>query len=161
MLDMNGVKVAVIGTVTQEVPSLVTPAGIADLEFGDAVDAINRVAAKIKAEKLADVIIVENHDGAGSGAPEGSTLAQEVAAGGPFAKMVTEVTPDVAAIFNGHTHKQYSWDAPVPGVEGKTRPIVQTGNYGEYIGQIQLTIDTENHVGHRLQGRQRQADHLR
>ena len=27
VLDMNGVKVAVIGTVTQEVPSLVTPAG--------------------------------------------------------------------------------------------------------------------------------------
>lgn len=143
VLDMNGVKVAVIGTVTQETPSLVTPAGIADLEFGDPVDAINRVAAKIKAENLADVIIVENHDGAGSGAPEGSTLEQEVAAGGPFAKMVTEVTPDVAAIFNGHTHKQYSWDAPVPGVEGKTRPIVQTGNYGEYIGQIQLTIDTK------------------
>ncbi|MDN4642916.1 ExeM/NucH family extracellular endonuclease [Arthrobacter sp. PsM3] len=143
VLEMNGVRVAVIGTVTQEVPSLVTPAGIADLEFGDAVDAINRVAAKIKAEKLADVIIVENHDGAGSGTPEGSTLAQEVAAGGPFAKMVTGVTPDVAAIFNGHTHKQYSWDAPVPGVEGKTRPIVQTGNYGEFIGQIQLTIDTK------------------
>ncbi len=143
VLDMNGIKVAVIGTVTQEVPSLVTPAGVADLEFGDAVDAINRVAAKIKAGKLADVIIVENHDGAGSGAPEGATLAQEVAAGGPFAKMVTEVTPDVAAIFNGHTHKQYAWDAPVPGVEGKTRPIVQTGNYGEFIGQIQLTIDTK------------------
>jgi 5'-nucleotidase len=143
VLDMNGVKVAVIGTVTQEVPFLVTPSGIADLEFGDPVEAINRVAAKIRAGNLADVIIVENHDGAGSGAPEGSTLAQEVAAGGPFAKMVTEVTPDVAAIFNGHTHKQYAWDAPVPGVQGKTRPIVQTGNYGEFIGQIQLTIDTK------------------
>ncbi|MDR7083740.1 5'-nucleotidase [Arthrobacter ginsengisoli] len=143
VLDLNGVRVAVIGTVTQEVPSLVTPAGIADLEFGDAVEAINRVAAKIKTDKLADVIIVENHDGAGAGAPEGSTLEQEVAAGGPFARMVTEVTPDVAAIFNGHTHKQYSWDAPVPGVEGKTRPIVQTGNYGEFIGQIRLTIDTK------------------
>ncbi len=143
VLDMNGVRVAVIGTVTQEVPSLVTPAGVADLEFGDAVEAINRVAARIKAEQLADVIIVENHDGAGSGAPEGSTLEQEVAAGGPFARMVTGVTADVAAIFNGHTHKQYSWDAPVPGVEGKSRPIVQTGNYGEYVGQIRLTIDTK------------------
>ena len=147
VLDMNGVKVAVIGTVTQEVPSLVTPSGIADLEFGDPVDAINRVAAKIKADKLADVIIVENHDGAGSGAPEGATLEQEIAAGGPFAKMVQKVTPDVAAIFNGHTHKQYSWDAPVLDSAGhptgKTRPIVQTGNYGEFIGQIQLTVDTK------------------
>ncbi|MCI9872512.1 ExeM/NucH family extracellular endonuclease [Arthrobacter humicola] len=146
VLDMNGVKVAVIGTVTQEVPSLVTPSGIADLEFGDPVDAINRVAAKIKADKLADVIIVENHDGAGSGAPDGATLEQEIAAGGPFAKMVQKVTPDVAAIFNGHTHKQYSWDAPVLDSAGQptgeTRPIVQTGNYGEFIGQIQLTIDT-------------------
>ena len=142
VLDLNGIKVAVIGTVTQEVPSLVTPAGITGLEFGDPVDAINRVAAKIKAGKLADVIVATNHDGAGSGIPEGSSLEQEVAAGGPFAKMVTEVSPDVAAIFNGHTHKQYAWDAPVPGVPGKTRPIVQTGNYGEFIGQIQLTIDT-------------------
>ncbi|TPV50086.1 ExeM/NucH family extracellular endonuclease [Pseudarthrobacter phenanthrenivorans] len=141
VLDMNGIKVAVIGTVTQEVPSLVTPAGIADLEFGDPVDAINRAAARITAENLADVIIVENHDGAGSGTVEGSTLAEEVAAGGPFAKLVTETSPDVDAIFTGHTHKEYAWDAPVPGVEGKTRPIVQTGNYGENVGQIQLTVD--------------------
>jgi 5'-nucleotidase len=142
VLEMDGVKVAVIGTVTQEVPSLVSPAGIADLEFGDPVDAINRVAARITAENLADVIVVENHDGAGSGTPDGATLEEEVAAGGPFAKLVTETSADVDAIFNGHTHKEYAWDAPVPGVEGKTRPIVQTGNYGENIGQIQLTVDT-------------------
>ncbi|MDQ0117253.1 ExeM/NucH family extracellular endonuclease [Pseudarthrobacter sp902506025] len=142
VLDLNGVKVAVIGTVTQEVPSLVTPAGIADLDFGDPVDAINRVAAKITADKIADVIIVEDHDGAGSGVVEGATLEQEVAAGGPFARLVTETSADVDAIFTGHTHKEYAWDAPVPGVAGKTRPIVQTGNYGENVGQIQLTVDT-------------------
>ncbi|HEY1158883.1 MAG TPA: ExeM/NucH family extracellular endonuclease, partial [Arthrobacter sp.] len=142
VLDMNGIKVAVIGTVTQEVPSLVTPAGIADLDFGDPVAAINRVAAKITADKLADVIIVEDHDGAGSGVVEGATLEQEVAAGGPFARLVTETSPEVDAIFTGHTHKEYAWDAPVPGEAGKTRPIVQTGNYGENVGQIQLTVDT-------------------
>lgn len=142
VLEMSGINVAIIGTVTQEVPSLVTPAGITELEFGDPVDAINRVAARIKAEHLADVIVVENHDGAGSGTPDGATLEQEVAAGGPFAKLVTETSADVDAIFNGHTHKEYAWDAPVPGVPGKTRPIVQTGNYGENIGQIQLTVDT-------------------
>ncbi|BCW81491.1 ExeM/NucH family extracellular endonuclease [Arthrobacter sp. NicSoilC5] len=142
VLDLNGVRVAVIGTVTQEVPSLVTPAGIADLDFGDPVDAINRVAAKITADKIADVIIVEDHDGAGSGVVEGATLEQEVAAGGPFARLVTETSADVDAIFTGHTHKEYAWDAPVPDVAGKTRPIVQTGNYGENVGQIQLTVDT-------------------
>src|SRR4029453_4833329 len=106
VLDMNGMRVAVIGTVTQEVPSLVTPAGITDLEFGDPVEAINRVAAKIKAENLADLIMVENHGGAAPGTPGGAPLDQEVAAGGPFAKLVNEPTPAVAAIFTGHTHKE-------------------------------------------------------
>ncbi|MDQ0850637.1 5'-nucleotidase [Arthrobacter sp. B3I9] len=161
VLDMNGIKVAVIGTVTQEVPSLVTPAGIADLEFGDPVAAINRVAAKLKAEKLADVIIVENHDGAGSGTPEGSTLEQEVAAGGPFAKMVTEVTPDVAAIFNGHTHKQYSWDARGPGRSGQDPPDRPDRQLRRVHRPDPAHHRHEDHVGHRLQGRQRQADHLR
>lgn len=41
VLAMNGIIAAVIGTVTQEVPSLVTPAGISELDFGDPVDAIN------------------------------------------------------------------------------------------------------------------------
>ncbi|WP_416418185.1 ExeM/NucH family extracellular endonuclease [Paenarthrobacter aromaticivorans] len=146
VLDMNGLRVAVIGTVTQEVPSLVTPAGITDLEFGDPVEAINRVAAKIKSENAADLIIVENHDGAASGTPEGATLEQEVAAGGPFAKLVNETSPDVAAIFTGHTHKEYAWDAPLLDANGqstgKTRPIVQTGNYGENVGSVTLTVDT-------------------
>ncbi|HKU35328.1 MAG TPA: 5'-nucleotidase C-terminal domain-containing protein, partial [Paenarthrobacter sp.] len=145
VLEMNGLRVAVIGTVTQEVPSLVTPAGITDLEFGDPVEAINRVAAKIKADNAADLIIVENHDGAASGTPEGATLEQEVAAGGPFAKLVNDTTPDVAAIFTGHTHKEYAWDAPILDngqPTGKTRPIVQTGNYGENVGSVTLTVDT-------------------
>ncbi len=148
VLDMNGVKVAVIGTVTQETPSLVSPAGIADLDFGDPVDAVNRVAAKIKAGKLADVIVAEIHDGAGAGTPEGATIEQEVAAGGPFAKLVKETTPDVAAIFTGHTHKEYAWDAPILDANGqptgKSRPIVQTGNYGENVGRITLTVDTKS-----------------
>lgn len=145
VLDMSGLRVAVIGTVTQEVPSLVTPAGITDLEFGDPVEAINRVAARIKADDAADLIIVENHDGAASGTPEGATLEQEVASGGPFAKLVNETTADVAAIFTGHTHKEYAWDAPVLDADGqptgKTRPIVQTGNYGENVGSVTLTVD--------------------
>ncbi|UVJ40308.1 ExeM/NucH family extracellular endonuclease [Arthrobacter sp. CJ23] len=146
VLELNGIRVAVIGTVTQEVPSLVTPAGITELEFGDPVTAINRVAATIKAGNLADVIIAETHDGAASGTPEGSTLEQEVAAGGPFARLVRETSPDVAAIFTGHTHKEYAWAAPVLDANGqptgKTRPIVQTGNYGENVGTVTLTVDT-------------------
>lgn len=145
VLRMKGIRVAIIGTVTQEVPSLVSPAGITDLEFGDAVDAINRAAARITSEGLADIIVAASHDGAGGGTPEGSTLERELAAGGPFAKLVNGTTPDVVAIFTGHTHKEYAWNAQIPDIRdktaGDTRPIVQAGNYGENVGLVTLTVD--------------------
>jgi len=143
ILDVNGVQVAVIGAVTEETGTLVTPGGIATLEFGDPVEAVNRVAERLAAEDLADVIIAEYHEGAGAGTPDGATLEEELAGGGAFAEIVTETSALVDAIYTGHTHKQYAWDAPVPGVEGKTRPVVQTGSYGEFIGQIELEYNAE------------------
>ncbi|WP_245528084.1 ExeM/NucH family extracellular endonuclease [Cellulomonas gilvus] len=146
LVDMGGVTVGVIGAVTQETPTLVTPAGIADLDFGDPVEAVNRVAAQLSdgeaANGEADVLVAEYHDGAGAGTPDGATLVEELAAGGAFAEIVQETSAKVDVIFTGHTHKQYAWSAPVPGVEGKTRPVLQTGSYGEFLGKVVLTYDT-------------------
>lgn len=145
LLTVSGVEVAVIGVVTQETPALVSPDGVAGLEFGDPVAAVNRVAAQLSdgdtGNGEADVIVAEFHEGAGAGIPEGSTLESEVAAGGVFADIVNETSAEVDVIFTGHTHKQYAWDAPVPGEPGVTRPILQTGSYGERIGQVVLTVD--------------------
>ncbi|RWZ68737.1 ExeM/NucH family extracellular endonuclease [Labedella populi] len=145
--EIDGLTVAFIGTVTQETPSLVSPDNVASIDFGDPVEAVNRVAAKLTdgdaANGEADVIIANYHEGAGAGAPDGATLEEEVAAGGVFAEIVTETSAEVDAIFTGHTHKQYAWDAPVPGVEGETRPVLQTGSYGENIGNVVLTLDPE------------------
>ena len=144
ILDVNGVKVAVIGAITQETASLVSPGGISNLDFGDPVEAVNRVAEQLVEQDLADVIVAEYHEGAGSGTPDGATLEQELADGGAFAEIVNGTTPLVDAIYTGHTHKQYAWDAPVPGTDGKTRPVVQTGSYGEFVGQIKLEYNAEN-----------------
>ena len=144
--SVNGVRVGVIGVITRETPALVSPGGITTLDFGDPVDAVNRVAAQLSdgdaANGEADVLIAEYHEGAGAGTPEKATLEQEIAGGGTFAKIVTETDAAVDAIFTGHTHKQYAWSAPVPGTTtGATRPVLQTGSYGEYIGQVVLTVD--------------------
>ncbi|RYV52252.1 ExeM/NucH family extracellular endonuclease [Pengzhenrongella frigida] len=143
---VNGVRVGVIGVITQETPALVSPGGITTLDFGDPVDAVNRVAAQLSdgdaANGEADVLIAEYHEGAGAGTAENATLEQEIAAGGAFAKIVTQTDATVDAIFTGHTHKQYAWSAPVPGTTtGATRPVLQTGSYGEFIGQVVLTVD--------------------
>ncbi|WP_139984016.1 ExeM/NucH family extracellular endonuclease [Nocardioides litoris] len=147
LFEVDGTTVAVIGAVTQETPSLVSPGGIEGLEFGDPVAAVNRVAARLsdgistRQNEEADVIVAEYHEGAGAGIPDGATLEQEVAEGGAFAAIVNDTSAQVDAIFTGHTHKQYAWDAPVPGEPGRTRPVLQTGSYGENVGQIKLTVD--------------------
>jgi len=146
IIDVAGVQVGVIGAVTKETPSLVSPNGIASLGFGDPVAAVNRVAAQLTdgdpSNGEADVLIAEYHEGAGAGLPEGATLEEEVAIGGAFASIVTDTSAAVDAIFTGHTHKQYAWDAQVPGAaDGVTRPVLQTGSYGGNIGQVVLSYD--------------------
>ncbi|KQY20513.1 multifunctional nuclease/2',3'-cyclic-nucleotide 2'-phosphodiesterase/5'-nucleotidase/3'-nucleotidase [Cellulomonas sp. Root485] len=144
ILDMDGVSVGVIGAVTEETPSLVTPGGITELDFGNPVDAVNRVAAQLSdgdaSNGEAEVLVASFHEGAGEGLPNG-TLEKELAEGGAFKDIVEQTSGAVDVIFTGHTHQQYAWEAPVPGETGKTRPVVQTGSYGEFIGKVVLTFD--------------------
>lgn len=145
IVNIDGVKVGVIGAVTSETPSLVTPSGIAMLDFGDPVVAVNRVADQLTdgnpANGEADVIIAEYHEGAGTGTAGGGTLANQVALGGAFAEIVNDTSPKVSVLFTGHTHQAYAWDAPIPGNPSKTRPVLQTGSYGANVGQVVLTFD--------------------
>lgn len=140
--EVDGVRVGVIGAVTQQTPTLVSKEGIQGIEFRDPVTEVNRVAAEI--DDQVDVIVAQYHEGtelSGSAA----TLEQAVAQGGVFAEIVNDTDPAVDAIFTGHTHAEYVWDAPIPGGEG-TRPILQTGSYGANIGQIVLSVDESGDV---------------
>jgi 5'-nucleotidase len=142
--DLDGIDVAVVGAVTEETKSLVSPGGITQIDFGDPVEAVNRVAGELSdgddSNGEAQVIIASFHSGAAVGA--GSTYEAEVAKGGEFADMAS-LDPAVDVIFNGHTHQTYAWDAPVPGEPGVTRPILQTGSYGTNVGQVSLTVDPD------------------
>lgn len=137
--SVGGVDVGVIGVVTQDTPSLVSPAGISGLDFGNPVEAVNRVAGQLSngnaADGEADVIVAEYHEGAESGA----TLADSAAADATFADIVANTSGLVDVIFNGHTHRPYAFDAPKPG--GGTRPVVQAAAYGASIGRVDLTVD--------------------
>jgi 5'-nucleotidase len=141
IFTIDGVDVAVVGAVTEETPSLVSPAGIAGLTFEDPTDSINDTVDELEAlADPPDVIVASIHEGA----PDGTkTLDQNAAASPVFKKIVEETDPEVDAIFMGHTHQAYAYDAPVPGQPGRTRPVLQTGNYGSNVGNIKLTFDKD------------------
>lgn len=115
LFQRAGVQVGVIGAITAEVPALVSPAGVAMLDFGDPVAAVNRVAAQLSDGRQdngeADVLIAAYHQGASIL----GSLAEQKDASPAFRAMVEDTSPYVDVIFNGHTHLAYVHQAPYPG----------------------------------------------
>ena len=150
IVTVNGVRIGVVGAVTQETPSLVTPSGINGLQFKDPVTEVNKVAGELTdgidtaSNGEADVVVAEYHEGAPEGASDGATLEKELAASPVFKHIVEDTTSKVGVIFTAHTHKAYAWDAQVPGAAaGATRPVLQTGSYGDNVGRVTLTVNAD------------------
>ena len=135
---VGGVTVGFIGAVTTEMPSLVSPAGIANLTFGDIPTAVNRVADELsdgnQANGEADVIVLLVHEGAGSPALEDATGDT------PMGHIVNGVDANVDAIVSGHTHQAYNHSIPIPGTD-RSRPVISEGQYGEKYGHMNLSVD--------------------
>lgn len=136
--EVGGLRVAVIGAVTQQTATMVSPTGVSGITFGDPVDAVNRVADRLtdgdSANGEADVLVASYHEGA----PTASSLADATAQSAVFAKIVGQTSPKVGAILTAHTHLAYTWDgATTPG----TRPVIQSNSYGTLLGQVSLGVD--------------------
>ena len=135
--DVDGVRVAFIGTVTPDTATMVDPAGIADVEFGDQLEAANRVADEITSGDLADVIVLLTH----SGAAVSDDCAAITADQSGFGNLAVNASPEIDAIVSAHTHQTYACDLPVAGTD-RTRPVIQAYEYGKAMGQLSLTWDT-------------------
>lgn len=138
---IGGVKVSVIGAVTQETPTLVSPSGVEGLDFLTPWDGINAEVTRLKADDPADVYIAVIHEGPIDGS---ATLSSQIAASPVFAHIVNDIDPAVSALILGHTHQAHAWDAPNPGApsgQATTRPVIQTGSYGANVGNVVLSVD--------------------
>ncbi|MBX9243304.1 choice-of-anchor I family protein [Actinotalea ferrariae] len=138
---VGGVDVGFVGVVTASTATLVTPGGIAGLEFGDALAAANRVAEDLQdgdtANGEADVVVLLAHEGGAT-----DDCAAIAAADDPFGELVRGASERIDAIFSAHTHRTYDCAYPVAGwPAGVERPVVQSGQYGTHLGRVQLTVD--------------------
>ncbi|WP_306206165.1 ExeM/NucH family extracellular endonuclease [Actinoplanes sp. RD1] len=137
---VGGVKVGYIGVVTEQTASLVSPDGIAGVEFRDPVAEANQVAAELsdgnEANGEADVLVLLAHEGAAAENIDSAAKLQADPVFGDF----TRVSADIDAILSGHTHQPYAFEVPVPGTD-RTRPVIQAEDYGLRVGRAVLTYD--------------------
>ncbi|WP_199521348.1 5'-nucleotidase C-terminal domain-containing protein [Jiangella anatolica] len=140
------VEVGFVGAVTEHLPELVTPSGIAALEVGDIVAATNESAAALKADG-ADIVVLLVHEGAPTTAFEDA-----VDPGNDFGEIVNGVSADVDAIVSGHTHLAYNHSVEVPEWVAEdrdvtTRPVVSAGQYGFNLNKIRFSYDAAANGG--------------
>ncbi|QHC65339.1 bifunctional metallophosphatase/5'-nucleotidase [Rathayibacter sp. VKM Ac-2759] len=146
--DFDGVKVGFVGAVTEDLPFLVSPDGIATLDVAPIVESVNEETARLQdgidesadasipeeqKNLEADVVIAVMHEGASSPTVSFTDPASV------FGAIVDGIGGNVDAIVSGHTHQAYSQEVEV---DGNVLPVLQTGSYGTYLGHLELTVDT-------------------
>lgn len=131
--DVNGIKVGVIGVVTKDTKTLVSPGGIKDIDFVDPLEAANKAAKDLEADEKPDITILEAHTGPSSV----GSLDDAKASNDEFASLVEKADPSIDAMFFGHSHRQMNFEAPIPGTDRK-RPVVQADYYGSTLADVRL-----------------------
>ncbi len=125
----DGVPVAFIGLTLKGTPNLVSPVGVADLEFRDEAATVNALIPELKARGV-EAIVVLIHEG---GLPTGDyNECPDIS--GPIVDIVKQFDKAVDVIVTGHTHRAY-----VCRIDGR---LVTSGDkYGTLVTAIDLKLD--------------------
>jgi 5'-nucleotidase len=136
----GGKKVALIGIVTDTTPTIVSPTGIADVEFIDEATAINRWVPVIQ-QLGVQAIGVLVHEGGQAGNAAPPVAAYDGCAGveGPIRDINAKTSAAVDFIVSAHSHTAYNCLLPDP--SGQPRLVTQAGYYGRLVTDIRLGLD--------------------
>ena len=132
-------EVGFVGVVTEHLPELVSPGGIADIEVTDIVEETNAAADDL-VDDGADIVVMLVHEGS----PNTNCATMDDDPTSDFGSIITGVNENVDAIVSGHTHLEYNCSFPVGEWAGRDvteRPVVSAGQYGAALNQIVFTVD--------------------
>lgn len=129
LIDMDGVKVAVLGMVTHFVPKWEKPEHIAGVCFHDPVDTARHWVPKLR--DMADIVVVSYHGGFDREPMTGFPIATSPEENA--ALTIIEKVPGIDAMLTGHQHQEFA---------GKFRriPLVQPGWRAGHIGLVEFEV---------------------
>ena len=122
IIEMDGVKIAYVGAVTEETATLVSPAGIEGITFTGDIDAINAEADRVIGAGEADVVI--------------ALLHAQAAPTDPFSS-------NVDVVFSGHTHFDYIGEGEEARGDKQPLVVIQGHEYGKVISDVEISYDRE------------------
>lgn len=127
--EFDGIPVAFIGLTLKGTAGIVSPTGIAGLEFRDEAETVNALVPQLKARGV-EAIVVLIHEG---GEPVGD-YNECPGISGPIVDIVKKFDRAVDVVVSGHTHRAY-----VCQIDGR---LVTSGDkYGTLVTAIDIKLD--------------------
>jgi 5'-nucleotidase len=102
--DVKGIRIAFIGAVLKETPTIVTPTGVAGLKFLDEADSINRYVRWLRTTEGIRTFVVLIHQGGRQTTYEGPTQPGGLISGQEIVDIVSRLDDDVDVVVSGHAH---------------------------------------------------------
>jgi 5'-nucleotidase len=162
----NGVKVAFIGMTLKDTPKIVTPTGVAGLEFRDEADTVNALVPRLRAQGIEAIVVLVHQGGFQTspnvGAINGCDGDLKTAAGADsdIGAIVKRLDNAVDLVISGHTHSAYNCSANTVDVRsvggvvtstprptglankvGRLVPVTSASAFGRVLTDIDLSID--------------------
>ncbi len=102
--QVKGIRIAFIGAVLKETPTIVTPSGVAGLKFLDEAESINRYVRWLRRTEGIRTFVVLIHQGGRQTTYEGPTQPGGLINGLEIVNIVSRLDNDVDVVVSGHAH---------------------------------------------------------
>jgi 5'-nucleotidase len=135
----NKVKVAFIGMTLKATPTIVTPTGVAGLEFRDEAQTVNALIPELRAQGVESIVVLVHEGGFQTGSLSDINGCEGNLAGAPIASIVKQFDNAVDAVISGHTHAAYN--CKLPNATGRNISVTSSSAFGRVLTDIDLTID--------------------
>jgi 5'-nucleotidase len=135
----NGVTVAFIGMTFKDTPTVVTPTGVAGLQFRDEAQTVNALVPTLKAQGIEAIVVLVHEGGFQTGAAQDINTCDGSLAGSAIATMVSKFDNAVDLVISAHTHAAYN--CKLPNATGRLIPVTSASAFGRVLTDFDLTID--------------------
>lgn len=165
-----GIKVAFIGMTFKNTPSVVTPTGVAGLEFKDEADTVNALIPRLRAQGIQAIVVLVHQGGFQTSPNVGDingcdgNLKNSDGTDSDIANIIKRLDDGVDLVVSAHTHAAYNCSAntvdvrnvngsasstPRPtGLANKTGrlvPVTSASAFGRIVTDIDMTLDPRTH----------------
>jgi 5'-nucleotidase len=136
------IPVAFIGMTLKETPTIVTPTGVAGLEFRDEADTVNALIPQLRRQGARAIVVLVHQGGFQTGTLSDINGCDGNLAGSSIESIVNRLDDAVDAVVSAHTHAAYI--CQLPNAKGRKIPVTSASAFGRVLTTLDLVIDNRS-----------------